>query len=348
MKYWSERAKALVPYVPGEQPKVENLIKLNTNENPYPPSEKVLEAMRQAVNGSLRLYPDPESSKLCEAAARRHGLNPEQVFIGNGSDEVLALMFLAFADEKVRFFDITYSFYPVYASLFGLKSETIPLNPDFTLPLEKCGGSGGMLIFPNPNAPTSLAINREQIRWLLINNPGCVVAVDEAYAEFGAESAIELIPEHDNLLIIKTLSKSHSLAGLRIGMAFGNAELINALYRVKNSFNSYPVDRVAQAGAIAALEDDENVLPNIAKIIATRETTIRRLNELGFDCLKSSSNFIFAKHRALCGEHLMKELRSRNILVRRFENAAIKDYLRITVGTDAQMDALVDALKAII
>lgn len=348
MKYWSERAKSLVPYVPGEQPKVEDLIKLNTNESPYPPSDNVVCAMKQAVNGALRLYPEPESTDLCAAAAARHGLDPSQVFIGNGSDEVLALSFLAYSDHKVRFFDITYSFYPVYASLFGLKSEIIPLNEDFTLPLEKCCTNDGMLIFPNPNAPTSLAISREQIRWLLINNPDCVVVVDEAYAEFGAESAIPLIAEFKNLLIVKTLSKSHSLAGLRIGMAFGNAELVQALYRVKNSFNSYPVDRVAQAGAKAALEDDTNVLPNIAKIIATRESTIKCLQTLGFDCLESKANFIFTRHNRLSGEYLMAELRKRNILVRRFNALRTKDYIRITVGTDDQMKKLAEALKEMI
>jgi histidinol-phosphate aminotransferase len=350
MSFGSKLAQALTPYVPGELPDSPAIIKLNTNENPYPPSPKAIEAMSRAVNDDLRLYPDPESRSLKRAIAKRHNVGIDQVFVGNGSDEVLALSFPAFCDpeEPVRFFDVTYSFYKVYASLFRIPSEIIRLNDDFTVPLKDCVSNRGTFIFPNPNAPTTLALSLDEIRWLLEGNRNCVVIVDEAYCEFGCDSAVSLIRDHENLLVVKTVSKSHALAGIRVGYAVGSPRLISVLDRVKNCFNSYPVDRVAQAGAEACMNDDEYTASVLRKVINTRDTAALKLRELGFECPSSSNNFLFVRHPKMNAVVIASELKKRGILVRHFPAPRISDHLRITVGTDEHMEKLYMALSEIL
>ena len=349
-RYWSSRIRTLVPYTPGEQPKDRVFIKLNTNENPYPPSPRVLEAARQAADEGLRLYPDPEAAGLRAALAECYGLRPEQVFCGNGSDEVLGLCFYAFFSpgKKVIFPDITYSFYPVYAGLFGLDYEEIPLNEDFSLPVEKfMGGSGGAVVC-NPNAPTGRAQPLENIRRIVRANPDAVVLVDEAYADFGAESAVSLLDECPNLVVVGTMSKSRSLAGMRLGWALGSPDLMAGVSCVKNSFNSYPLDRVALAAGQAAVEDREYFELTRHKIMATRERTAARLRELGFTVHDSSANFVFAAHPDCSGRALQQGLRDRGILVRRFDRPRIENYLRISIGTDGEMQALCRACEDIL
>lgn len=350
-KYWSRKARSITPYVPGEQPGISGLIKLNTNENPYPPSPKVIAAIQDAANAKLRLYPDPESVALREAIAKANGVSASQVFAGNGSDEVLALAFLAFFDtgRAITLCDIGYSFYPVYASLFGFKTNIIPLNDDFTIPVQSFFHCEGGVIFANPNAPTSLALTREEVRQICQNNDAPVL-VDEAYVAFGAQSAVPLLrePGCDNLLIIRTFSKSHSLAGLRVGYAIGSADLIGALHAVKNSFNSYPLDRIAQAAAAASVLDEDYTARVVGKVTATREEARRRLKGLGFSCLDSSANFVFVKHSAHSAKKLVQELRERAVLVRHFDLPRIGNYLRISIGTDEEMERLYYALACIL
>ncbi|MEL7609186.1 MAG: histidinol-phosphate transaminase [Bacillota bacterium] len=347
MKFCNARTRALDPYTPGEQPRIENLVKLNTNENPYPPSPRAIEAMRAAVGEGLRLYPDPESVELRRAVAKRHNVSLEQVFVGNGSDEVLAFAVAALADPGLgmRFFDITYSFYPVYAQLMGIPAHVIALNDDLTVPIEKCFGNDSMLLFPNPNAPTSLALPLEAVRLMVESNPDHAVVVDEAYVEFGAQSAVELVNGYENLLVIRTLSKSHALAGLRVGYAVGSAGIIEGLNRVKNSFNSYPLDRIAQAGATAALLDEDYLLECSGRIQKTRAKALRDLRALGFDCPEALGNFLFARHPQKGGRELFAALRAQGVLVRRFDKPRIGEYLRISIGTDEQMQRLIEALQ---
>lgn len=349
-RFWSSRIQALVPYTPGEQPKDRVFIKLNTNENPYPPSPKVLEAIQNATDERLRLYPDPESTALRNAIAEYHGIKPEQVFCGNGSDEVLGLCFYAFfsPDKKVVFPDITYSFYPVYTELFQLDYEEIPLNEDFSLPVEKfLGGNGGAVIC-NPNAPTGKALPLSAIRQILEANPDVVILVDEAYADFGAESAVSLIDEYPNLVTVHTLSKSRSLAGMRLGYALGNPDLIAAVNCVKNSFNSYPIDRLAMAAGEAAIRDVPYFKETCSKVIATRERTTKMLRDLGFNIHDSNANFIFISHPDKSGEELQQALRDRGVLVRWFNKPRIREYLRVSIGTDQEMEAMCTACKEIL
>lgn len=349
-KYWSSRIQSLVPYTPGEQPRDRVFIKLNTNENPYPPSPMALRAIQEATDARLRLYPDPESSDLRAALAEFYHLKPEQVFCGNGSDEVLGLCFYAFfsPEKRVVFPDITYSFYPVYAELFGLDYEEIPLNDDFTLPVERfLGGNGGVVIC-NPNAPTGKTQPVEAIRRVLEANPDVVVLVDEAYADFGAQSVVPLIDEYPNLVVVGTMSKSRSLAGLRIGYALGSAELIAGIGCVKNSFNSYPLDRIAQAAGAAAVRDVAYFNETRNKVMQTRDNTTKRLRQLGFLVHDSNTNFIFAMHPDRPGRELAQALRQRGILVRRFDKARIQEYLRISIGTDAEMETLCAACEEIL
>ena len=349
-RFWSERIKNLVPYTPGEQPKDRVFVKLNTNENPYPPSPKVLKAIEEAAGEGLRLYPDPEAVALRQAIAEYHGLKPEQVFCGNGSDEVLGLCFYAFftPGKKVIFPDITYSFYPVYTELFGLDYEEIPLNEDFTLPVDKfLGGNGGAVIC-NPNAPTGRTLPLPDIRRILDANPDVVVLVDEAYADFGAQSAVELIEEYPNLLVICTMSKSRSLAGMRIGCALGNADLIAGVNCVKNSFNSYPLDRLALAAGEAAIRDVDYFEQTRAAIVRTREETSERLRKMGFFVHDSNANFIFVTHPAKSGRELQQGLRDRGVLVRWFNKPRIDQYLRISIGTDEEMAKMCAACEEIL
>ncbi|MDX9872558.1 MAG: histidinol-phosphate transaminase [Clostridia bacterium] len=339
-KHWNPLIYTLDPYVPGEQPQDKKYIKLNTNENPYPPSGQALEAIHRACAETLRLYPDPECLELRKAAAAYHRLSAEQVYAGNGSDEVLAFAFLAFFDpaKTILFPDITYSFYPVYASLFGNKYELVPLQEDFTLPVEAFLKENGGVIFPNPNAPTGICLPLADIETILRFNQDSVVIVDEAYIAFGGETAAGLIKQYPNLLVIRTLSKSHSLAGLRCGYALGDKELIEGLMRVKNSVNSYPLDRLALAGAAAALDDKEYAEENARKIMLTRERTITALQELEFQVLPSAANFIFISHPRVPAEALYLRLKENGVLVRYFNKPRIHNFLRVTIGTDAEMD----------
>ncbi|MGE5466203.1 MAG: histidinol-phosphate transaminase [Ignavibacteria bacterium] len=348
--FWSAVVHGLTPYVPGEQPKLANLVKLNTNENPYGPSPRALAAMAAEVGDSLRLYPDPNADRLKQAIAKRCGVTPGEVFVGNGSDEVLAHVFLALLkhEQPVLFPDISYSFYPVYCGLYGIHYEAVPLDDQFAIRTTDYARPNGGIIFPNPNAPTGRALSLVEIEQLVRDHAGSVVVVDEAYVDFGADSAVGLVGRYPNLLVVQTLSKSRSLAGLRVGFAVGDAGLIEALERVKNSFNSYPLDRVAIAGAVAAIEDEEHFEATRQAVIASRETLVNELRALGFDVIPSCANFIFARHPEQDGGALAAALRERSIIVRHFRQPRIDQYLRITVGTDAQCATLVSALKEIL
>ena len=349
-QFWSDVVHRLTPYVPGEQPKVANLIKLNTNENPYGPSPKVLAALQAEVGDSLRLYPDPNSDKLQRAIANFHGVTAEQVFVGNGSDEVLAHTFLALLkhDAPLLFPDITYSFYPVYCRLYGIDYREIPLTESFEIRVDDYLQKNGGIIFANPNAPTGRLLPVLEIERLLKANSNSVVVVDEAYIDFGGESCVGLIKNYPQLLVTHTLSKSRALAGLRVGYALGQAPLIEALIRVKDSFNSYPLDRVAQAGATAAMEDREWLESSCMKIVASRARLVSALGVMGFEVLPSGANFIFARHPNFAGPDLGAKLRERNIIVRNFKKPErIAPFLRISIGTDAECDELVAALRSI-
>lgn len=353
-QFWSQSVRSLEPYVPGEQPLVQNLIKLNTNEHPMPPSDRVLQAIAREVDGSLRLYPDPNATALKAAIARRYGMESENVFVGNGSDEVLAHVFFALLKQSrpLLFPDLTYGFYPVYCKLYDIQFRTVALDDAFRIRLEDYlpgnGEPAGAIIFANPNAPTGIAMPLDSIRQIVRANADIPVVVDEAYVDFGAQSAVSLIAEHPNLLVTHTLSKSRSLAGLRVGYAIGSAELINGLERVKNSFNSYPLDRLAQAGALAAIEDDAHFEAACRQVIETRDKLSASLQALGFEVLPSSANFVFARHPDHQGQQLAAWLRERAILVRHFDKPRIRDFLRITVGTPEQCQCLMDALVACI
>ncbi|MCX7709813.1 MAG: histidinol-phosphate transaminase [Clostridia bacterium] len=349
-KYWSETVKNIEPYVPGEQPKDKKYIKLNTNESPYPPSPKVIEAIKAAAGDSLRLYPDPNCDELKETIANYYSLRKDQVFVGNGSDEVLAFAFMAFFNKgrKVFFPDITYSFYPVYAELFGLDYEAIPLDEDFNITLDRFNDENGGIIISNPKSPTAQALPLKDVEAIIKNNMDKVVMVDEAYIDFGGESVVKLIDTYPNLLVIQTLSKSRCLAGLRVGFAMGHKDLIEGLERVKNSFNSYTLDRLAIAGAIEAFKDEAYFQETLKKIITTRERVSKAMKELGFRVLDSKANFLFASHGDISAKVLFQELRERGVLVRYFNKPRIDNFLRITIGTDEEMDSLIKAVKEIL
>lgn len=350
-RYWSKLVHALTPYIPGEQPKINNLIKLNTNENPYGPSPKVIAALQKEATDSLRLYPDPNSDGLKQAIALYHGLNANQVFVGNGSDEVLAHVFNALLkhDKPILFPDITYSFYPVYCGLYEIAFETVPLNDAFEIKVEDYFKANGGIIFPNPNAPTGRLVDLGDIERLLNQNTESVVVIDEAYVDFGGESGVKLVNRYPQLLVTHTLSKGRSLAGLRVGYAVGHPDLIDALHRVKDSFNSYPLDRFAQAGAAAAIEDQAYFEECCQRVIKTRGVVVESLQRLGFEVLPSGANFIFARHPSHDAERLSALLREQKIIIRHFKKPArIDQFLRITIGTDAQCQALISALENII
>ncbi|HTJ99430.1 MAG TPA: histidinol-phosphate transaminase [Bordetella sp.] len=353
-RYWSPIVAGLSPYVPGEQPKLVNLIKLNTNENPFGPSPKVLAALRADCDDRLRLYPDPGSERLRQAIAAHYGVALPQIFVGNGSDEVLAIAFQALLNhaEPLRFPDITYSFYPVYCGLYGVQYQTIPLTDDFRIDaqdyLPADGQPRGPILFPNPNAPTGRALPLADIERIVAGNPDAVVVIDEAYVDFGAESAIPLVNRYENVLVVQTLSKSRSLAGLRLGFAIGSPVLIEGLERVKNSFNSYPVDRLAEIGATAAIEDTEYFDFTRSAVIHTREALGASLRSLGFDVLPSAANFVMARHPARDAAELAAALRETGIIVRHFSHPRIVQYLRISIGTAQECDALVHALRTIL
>ena len=350
-RYWSDVVQGLTPYVPGEQPKLANLIKLNTNESPYGPSRRVLEALRAEIGDSLRLYPDPASDRLRAAIAKRHGLTPNHVFVGNGSDEVLAHVFLGLLKHEapVLFPDITYSFYPVYCGLYGIAYEQVALNAAFEIAVDDYLKPNGGIVFPNPNAPTGCFVPVADIERLLRANTGSVVVVDEAYVDFGGESVVPLVSRYPQLLVTHTLSKSRALAGLRVGYAIGHPDLIEALNRVKDSFNSYPLDRFAQAGATAAIEDEDYFQAMCRKVIVTKQKLVQDLLNLGFEVLPSAANFVFARVPGRDGAEITAKLRERSIIVRHFRKPArIAEFMRITVGTDEQCAGLVEALREIL
>ncbi|WP_297422290.1 histidinol-phosphate transaminase [Clostridium sp.] len=349
-KYWNEKVREIEPYVPGEQPKDKKYIKLNTNENPYPPSDKVIEVMKDAVNGDLKLYPDPTCSDLINEIAGYYDLNKDQIFIGNGSDEILAFSFMTFfsKDRKILFPDISYTFYKVYAELFGLNYELIKLDDNFDIPLEELKKANGGIIIPNPNAPTGKYIDVEDLKKLVAANKDAVVIIDEAYIDFGGQSMVKFIKEYDNLLVIQTLSKSRSLAGLRVGFALGHKDLIEGLNRIKNSINSYTIDRVALAGAKAAIEDNEYFKEITNRIINTREKVVKDLECLNFRVLESKANFVFASHNKVSGKFLYETLKENGVLVRYFNKDRIDNFLRITIGTDEEMKILIEKLEMIL
>ena len=353
--FWNTRTKNLSPYIPGEQPKDRKFIKLNTNENPYPPSPKVIEAIQKAAGENLRLYPDPECGEFRQAVAARYGVKPEQVFAGNGSDEILAFAFAAFfesdtKEKPILFPDITYSFYPVYADLWNIPCRTIPLSEDFSININDYKIPSSGVIFPNPNAPTGVAVPLDEILSLAeyLEKQEKVLIVDEAYAAFGAQSAIPYINNHPNLLTVHTLSKSASLAGLRFGFAIGNEKLIEGLCRIHDSFNSYTLDRLALAGAAAAVSDATYYNEINSRVIETRERTAQTLRGLGFNVLPSSANFLFVKPPKTSGAEFFAALRERGILVRHFNKNRIADFLRISIGTNEEMDAVLGACRDII
>jgi histidinol-phosphate aminotransferase len=348
-KFWSPFVKDLVPYVPGEQPKLAKLVKLNTNENPYGPSPKVIAAMQAEVNDNLRLYPDPNSDRLKQAVADYYGVQTNQVFVGNGSDEVLAHAFhgLFQQDQPLLFPDISYSFYPVYCGLYGIDFVQVPLDEQFQIRVEDYARPNGGIIFPNPNAPTGCALALEAIERLLKANPDSVVLVDEAYIDFGGETAISLVGKYPNLLVSQTLSKSRSLAGLRVGIAVGHPDLIEALERIKNSFNSYPLDRMAIAGAAAAFDDRAYFEQICRRVIDSREAVVAGLQKLGFEVLPSAANFVFARHPDKDAATLAAGLREQGVIVRHFKQQRIAQFLRITIGTPEQNQALLDALHGL-
>lgn len=351
-RLWSSHIRQLTPYVPGEQPKHSHLCKLNTNENPFPPSPKVAEAITQVLKNqadNLRLYPAPESDELRIEMAKVYHLQPNQIFVGNGSDEVLAHIFACFfvKDKPVLTPDIGYSFYPVYADTFKINLIKIPLDNHFSLNIEDYQQPCDGIIFANPNAPTGILLSLADIEKLLQKHKDSVIVVDEAYIDFAPEgsSAVQLINTYDNLIVTQTFSKSRSLAGLRVGMAFANPSLIEALNRYKNSFNSYPLDRLAQAGAIASLQDADYFIEHCQKVVYLREILVDNLQKLGFDVLPSQANFVFARPSIGDAETIANALRQQGIIVRYFKSPRIHEFLRITVGTEEQNNRLIHQLQ---
>ena len=348
--FWTELARNLSPYVPGEQPQLPGLVKLNTNESPFGPSPKVIEAIRAVASDTLRLYPDPQSTRLREALAGYHKVAPEQVFVGNGSDEVLAHAFAALLKQAdaVRFPDVTYSFYPVFCRLLGNDHDTVPLDDEMRVRVDDYVGRAGPVIIANPNAPTGTALPRAEIARLAGARAEAAVVIDEAYVDFGGDSAIPLVADYPNLLLVQTMSKSRALAGLRVGYAIGHPGLVEALTRVKDSFNSYPLGRPAQAGAIASLEDEAYFQQTRTAVMRNRAELTTALIRLGFDVLPSSANFVFTRHSSRSGRTLAAELRERAVLVRHFAAPRIADFLRITIGSEADLGRLIEALSDIL
>lgn len=346
-RYWSELARCLSPYVPGEQPLIPGLVKLNTNESPLGPSPKAIEAVRAAATDTLRLYPDPQSTRLREVLADYHNVTPGQVFVGNGSDEVLAHAFAALLKqpEPVLFPDVTYSFYPVWCRLLGVEHQPIPLDAAMRVRVDDYLDHGGAIIIANPNAPTGIALSRAEIERLAKQRADAPVVIDEAYVDFGAETCVPLIRDHPNLLVVQTMSKSRSLAGLRVGYAIGDAALIQALTRVKDSFNSYPLGRPAQAGAIAAIQDEAYFQHTRSVVMHNRAKLTASLTGLGLEVLPSGANFLFAGHPDHSGEQLALALRERAILVRHFTGPRVSRFIRITIGAESELDRLTDALS---
>ena len=347
---WEENVRKVVPYVPGEQPKQKNIIKLNTNENPYPPAPGVEKLAKEFECDALRLYPDTDATALVQALSEHYHLNPSQIFVGVGSDDVLSMAFLTFfnSGKPILFPDITYSFYDVWADLYRIPYKVCPLNQDFRIMPDDYKQENGGVIFPNPNAPTGVFESLETVEEIIKANPDVVVIVDEAYIDFGGESCLPLLEKYENLLIVQTFSKSRSMAGMRIGFAMGSEKLIRCLNDVKFSFNSYTMNMPAQVLGVEAVRDEAYFEETCAKIVATRERVKGELRKLGFSFPDSKTNFIFAAHERFAGEEIFKALKERKIYVRHWNKPRISDYLRITIGTDEQMDTLLAALKEIL
>lgn len=352
MSSWKENIRKVTPYTPGEQPRDAEMIKLNTNENPYPPSPLVQEALRRAADASerQRLYPDPKATELTRAVAARCNLEEDRVFVGVGSDDVLAMCFLTFFNESTTVFfpDVTYSFYPVWAGCFGVPYREIPLDENFRIRPSDYAGKEGAVLFPNPNAPTGVDLPIDQIEEIVAQDPDRLVIVDEAYVDFGATSALTLLPKYENLLVVQTFSKSRSMAGMRIGYACGSAEAIRALNSVKHSVNSYTLNAVSIEAGAAAMRDEEYFAACRDRIIATREWAGVELGRLGFRFPESKANFLFVTHPDADAKKLFEELRARHIYVRYFDAPRTRDYLRVTIGTREQMEALFGALEEIL
>jgi histidinol-phosphate aminotransferase len=345
MAGWRDNIRRVVPYVPGEQPKVQNVIKLNTNENPYGPSPRV-NAIKENME-DLRLYPDPAASDLIKELAAYHGVESSQVFVGVGSDDVLAMSFLTFfnSDKPILFPDVTYSFYDVWADLFRIPYERPVLDEGFRLVKEDYYKENGGIVFPNPNAPTGIYEDIKNVEDIIKNNPASIVIVDEAYIDFGGKSALSLIDKYDNLVVVRTFSKSRSMAGLRIGYAISNAELIKALNDVKYSYNSYTMNRPSILLGVESVKDDEYFKLTVSKVVATRERFISNIKALGFTCLESSANFVFATHESIPAKDIFEAAKAKNIFVRYFDKSRINNYLRITIGTDEEMDVFTEFLR---
>ncbi len=349
-KFWNDKIKEIEPYVPGEQPKDKKYIKLNTNENPYPPSINAINKIKSMNLDDLKLYPDPDVTLLKNELSNYFNVNNKQVFIGNGSDEVLAFIFMAFFNKKDKIYypDITYSFYPVYADLFNLNAVKIDVTDEFKINIKDYFNLDGHIIIANPNAPTSIALSLNEVEEIVKNNPNNLVVIDEAYVDFGAESAVKLVNKYNNLLVVQTFSKSRSYAGMRLGYAIGNENIIEGLDRLKFSFNSYTINRISIESAIESIKDDKYFQKTCKMIIKTRDNTVVELEKLNFKVLDSSANFIFISHKSIYAADLYKELRDRGILVRYFSKDKIDNYLRVTIGTDEEMNTFVDKLKEII
>lgn len=347
MGNWENNIRKVVPYTPGEQPNQTDMIKLNTNENPYPPAPGVTEVLRNTDTDALRLYPDPAAKDLVHAIAGEYGLQDDQVFVGVGSDDVLAMSFLTFFNSKkpILFPDITYSFYDVWAELFRIPYKQMPLDENFRLKIDDYKGENGGIVFPNPNAPTGIYESLDHVEEIIKNNPDVIVIVDEAYIDFGGETALPLIDKYDNLVVVRTFSKSRSMAGLRIGYAISNPELIKALNDVKYSYNSYTMNRPSLVLGVESIHDDAYFREKVGQIIATRERFVKEIAELGFTCLPSSANFVFATHESIPAKEIFAAAKENNIYVRYFDKPRIDNYLRISIGTDAEMDAFVAFLK---
>ena len=350
MSSWRDNLRTIDPYVPGEQPNIEGMIKLNTNENPYPPSPAVEKAMKEFDLDTLRLYPDPNSELLVDAIANRYNVESNQVFVGVGSDDVLAIAFMTFFNSKkpILFPDITYSFYDVWAELFNITYERPALDDNFNIKTEDYYRENGGVVIANPNAPTGIKQSEEMLRDIIEHNRDVVVIIDEAYVDFSGESALSLTNEYDNVLVVQTYSKSRSLAGMRIGYAMGNPELIKAMNDVRFSYNSYPMTRLSVALGVAAIEDEEYFQKTNSMIIETREWTKNKLSELGFTFGDSMTNFIFATHKSVSADEIFTKLREKKIFVRHFNSPRIDNYLRISIGTRAEMERLIEELSVIV
>ena len=349
MKNWINNVRRVKPYVPGEQPKDKDIIKLNTNENPYPPSPLVSMAINDLENKDLRLYPDPGSEKLVNALADYHGVSHDRVFVGVGSDDVLGMIFMTFfnSDREILFADVTYSFYPVWCEMLRIKYKVIPLTDDFRINKNDYMTENGGIVIANPNAPTGIIMDKNDIRDIIEANSDSIIVIDEAYIDFASpeESCLDLLDSYDNLIVVRTFSKSRNLAGLRVGYAISSPEIIKLINDVKYSYNSYTMNTLQIEGGSASVSDELYFRTNIDKVISTRERTVKELQSLGFEVLPSSTNFIFAKHNSVSGPDIFEYLKSNKIFVRHFNQDRIIDYLRITIGTDEEMDALIECLK---